>query len=245
MINIYYDFHIHSCLSPCGDMDMTPNNLVNMAKLLGHDAIALTDHNTARNCPAAAAVAEQLDMLFVPGMELCTSEEAHIVCLFPDVDSALAFSDEVEQRTPFFRNDPDKLGKQVIMDEDDEIIGEIEGSLLMASDISIDEVPALIGSYGGVAYPAHIDRDSYSVIASLGVFPEFSGYTACEITGAGDVAALTADNPCIGLMPKILSSDAHYLENMIERSASVELPERTAKCLIEAIKGNIEAVWRR
>ena len=85
------DLHIHSCLSPCGDEEMTPYNLVNMAKVMGLDILALTDHNSSLNCPAAARAAEEAGIAFVPGMELTTSEEVHVVCLFPDVDSALAF----------------------------------------------------------------------------------------------------------------------------------------------------------
>lgn len=245
MTRLYYDLHLHSCLSPCGDADMTPNNIVNMAQILGQDMIALTDHNTSKNCPACAKVAQEAGILFIPGMELCTCEEAHIVCLFPDVEAALAFSDEVELRTPFLKNDPAKLGEQNILDENDEKTGEIEGSLLMSSFIGIDDIFELADEFRGVAYPAHIDRDSFSVISSLGVFPEYSGFTACEITSKGDIEALTRDNPCIADMPKLLSSDAHYLENMNERGAYVELPERSAQCLIDAIRGKVNAVWSR
>lgn len=245
MIKLYYDMHIHSCLSPCGDADMTPNNIANMAAILGQDIIALTDHNTAKNCPAVAKVAESLGLLFVPGMELCTSEEAHIVCLFPDVESALAFSDEVEKNTPKFKNDPEKLGHQIIMNEDDEPIGELENSLIISSMISLDEAPGLARSFGGVAYPAHIDRHSFSVIASLGTFPEDSGYTACEITARGDAEAFAEKYPCIASMPKLLSSDAHYLDKMNEQGAFVELPERSVECLISALRGEVDAIWSR
>ena len=93
----YYDLHLHSCLSPCGDMDMTPNNLVNMAKLLGLDVIALTDHNTSLNCEAAMAVGREIGLLVIPGMELTTSEDIHAVCLFPDLEKALAWNDYVDK----------------------------------------------------------------------------------------------------------------------------------------------------
>ena len=90
-----YDFHIHSCLSPCGDDDMTPQNIANMAKIMGYDIIALTDHNTCLNCPALMKVGEEIGLTVIPGMELCTSEEVHIVCLFPSLDDALRFSEHV------------------------------------------------------------------------------------------------------------------------------------------------------
>ncbi len=100
----YYDLHLHSCLSPCGDMDMTPNNLVNMAKLLGLDVIALTDHNTSLNCEAAIKVGEEVGVLVIPGMELTTSEDIHAVCLFPTLEKALAFSQYVDENRIHIRN---------------------------------------------------------------------------------------------------------------------------------------------
>ena len=113
------DLHIHSCLSPCGDEEMTPYNLVNMAKVMGLDILALTDHNSSLNCPAAARAAEEAGIAFVPGMELTTSEEVHVVCLFPYVDSALAFSDYVAERLPKIKNRLDIFGEQLIMDDRD------------------------------------------------------------------------------------------------------------------------------
>lgn len=144
------DLHIHSCLSPCGDEEMTPYNLVNMAKVMGLDILALTDHNSSLNCPAAARAAEEAGIAFVPGMELTTSEEVHVVCLFPDVDSALAFSGYVAERLPKIKNRLDIFGEQLIMDDRDGILGREENLLSTASFISIGEVfrssPASAGS---------------------------------------------------------------------------------------------------
>lgn len=134
------DLHIHSCLSPCGDEEMTPYNLVNMAKVMGLDILALTDHNSSLNCPAAARAAEEAGIAFVPGMELTTSEEVHVVCLFPDVDSALAFSGYVAERLPKIKNRLDIFGEQLIMDDRDGILGREENLLSTASFISIGEV---------------------------------------------------------------------------------------------------------
>ena len=131
-----YDLHLHSCLSPCGDTDMTPNNLVNMAALLGCDIIALTDHNTCRNTPAAVKVGQATDVLVIPGMELCTAEEAHVVCLFETVEDALAFDKYVCAHIPKVPNRPEIFGEQWILNEDDEKIGEISELLITATDIS-------------------------------------------------------------------------------------------------------------
>ena len=114
MGEFWYDLHLHSCLSPCGSDDMTPNNLVHMAALLGYDIIALTDHNTARNTPAAVQV----------GMELTTAEEAHVVCLFPTPEQALAFEERIREDWLRFPNDASIFGNQWILDSGDEKIGE-------------------------------------------------------------------------------------------------------------------------
>ena len=118
-----YDFHNHSCLSPCGDGDMTPFNLVNMAKLLNLDVIALTDHNSALNCPAALKVGQAVGVTVIPGMELCTSEEVHVVCLFDELDGALSFSDYVHKTMPPVKNRADIFGEQIIVDENDNTTG--------------------------------------------------------------------------------------------------------------------------
>ena len=122
-MKINYDFHIHSCLSPCGDNDMTPQNIVNMAKIMGYDAIALTDHNTSRNCPAVMKVGEEVGITVIPGMDLCTAEEVHIVCLFPELQNALDFSDYVYSTLPPVKNRPSVFGDQLICNEQDEVIG--------------------------------------------------------------------------------------------------------------------------
>lgn len=245
MKRYYYDLHLHSCLSPCGSEDMTPNNIAGMAELLEQDIIALTDHNSVRNCEATAAACEMHGILFVPGMELCTCEEAHIVCLLPDLSAAERLERRVWETAPRFPNDTEKLGHQQIMDARDRVIGEFEHSLTLGTAISIDEVFSLVNELGGVAYPAHIDRPSYSVISTLGVFPDWAGFTACEITKNGNEAELTEKYPCIAQMPHILSSDAHYLENMNERRAWAELPERSAECLIAALRGELGASFGR
>ncbi|MDI9489318.1 MAG: PHP domain-containing protein, partial [Bacillota bacterium] len=91
MLKLSYDLHIHSCLSPCSDEDMTPANIVNMAKLLGLDVIAVTDHNSCRNCPAVYNYAQKNNILVIPGMELCTMEEVHVLCFFEELENAMAF----------------------------------------------------------------------------------------------------------------------------------------------------------
>lgn len=221
-----YDFHLHSCLSPCGDNDMTPYNLVNMAKVMGLDAIALTDHNTSRNCPAAVKAGEEAGILVVPGMELCVSEEAHIVCLFGETAAALEFSRYVETCLPDIPNRPAIFGEQRLMDGEDRVTGLYEKLLLTAADISVEEVRMRVASYGGICYPAHIDRDSYSVISALGTFSEAWGFTAAELTRDADAEDYRTRYPALSGLQIVRSSDAHYLEDIGRAGGELE-----AKCL--------------
>lgn len=229
----FYDFHLHSCLSPCGDDDMTPYNLVNMAKILGMDIIALTDHNTCQNCKSAIEVGKQIGLTVVPGMELCTLEEAHVVCLFPDSDSAMSFSDYVIDGMPNVRNRPDIFGNQFIMDCEDGITGTQDKLLTLASNISISNVHDAVAEYGGICYPAHIDRSSFSVISNLGMITPDMKFSAVEMTDSADREKLNAEHPILNNAKIMSGSDAHYLENMKEAAHRIELSECTAKAVIE------------
>ena len=235
----YYDLHIHSCLSPCGDDEMTPYNLVNLAKIFGYDIIALTDHNSCLNCQSAIEVGEQIDITVVPGMELCTSEEIHAICLFPDINSAMSFSDYVSHHIPPIKNKEKIFGNQLIMDCRDNIIGKRETLLTTASDISIDSLPELIESYGGVCYPAHIDRSSYSIISSLGDLSEELKVNCFEMTLDADKQYYINKYPTLKNKLLLRSSDAHYLQNMVEPTQTIELEENTAKALINKLKGKL------
>jgi hypothetical protein len=244
-MKLFYDLHLHSCLSPCGDAEMTPNNLVNMAMLLGMDLIALTDHNSCKNCRAAVEVGKRAGLCVVPGMELCTSEEAHVVCLFPTVERAEQFGAFVEQRRMRVPNRPQIFGEQLVMNAEDEVIGQEGDLLITATQIGINDVLSAARRFEGTAYPAHIDKDSYSVLASLGDLPPEAGFCAAEVTAQGDVEALLARHPTLRGMLLPLDSDAHYLENMAEPRAWIDLPECSAPAVIAALDGRAAVPWGR
>lgn len=236
-MKLYYDLHIHSCLSPCGDNDMSPYNLVNMAKIFGYDIIALTDHNTCKNCGSAMKIGEKIGITVVPGMELCTSEEIHNVCLFPDLDKAMAFSDYIYGTLPPVKNREKIFGEQLIMDCEDGIIGKEEILLTTASSVSISELDELVKKYGGVSYPAHIDRNSYSIISSLGDFPYEVESRCFELTPKAKAEDYLEKYPATKGRLIIRSSDAHYLTDMREPEFMIDLPENSAGALIEYLKG--------
>ncbi len=243
-MRLYYDLHMHSCLSPCGDSDMTPNNIVNMARLVGLDLIALTDHNSCRNCPAILAAAQGTGLTVLPGMELCSAEEAHVVCLFPTLEAAQAFDDTVSPTLPPIPNRPEVFGEQLIMDGEDTIIGRLETLLVTASALSVDDIPALVRQYGGTAFPAHIDRPSYSVTAALGDIPPV-GFTAAEITASGDTDALCQQYPLLSGLPLLQNSDAHYLHQIAEAGPWLELPDKRPETVIAALDGRLAFGWAR
>lgn len=228
----YYDLHLHSCLSPCGDMDMTPNNLVNMAKLLGLDVIALTDHNTSLNCEAAMAVGDAVGVLVIPGMELTTSEDIHAVCLFPTLEKALAFSEYVDANRIKVKNKSEIYGEQIIMNEDDKAVGEIEHLLLPASFISIMDAYQKVKEFGGICYPAHIDRDSLSILSVLGEIDPCCGFKTAELADLSKLDALRQQHPILDAMNIVNCSDAHYLENMREAHNTLDLPGLTREAVL-------------
>ena len=243
MPRLFYDLHIHSCLSPCADEDMTPNNIVNMALLAGCDMIALTDHNSCKNCAAAIRAGERAGLAVLPGMELCTAEEAHVICLFPALADALDFQEIVAERSVFVPNRPDIFGRQTILDADDAPLGEEENLLLNAVRIGVNEVSAFVKSCRGAAFPAHVDRGSYSVISSLGAIPPEAGFAAAEFGDPGRLEELCRTNPELaGLLP-LFSSDAHTLERFAAPKAWLDLPEKTPDCLLRAVGGQIKAGW--
>lgn len=231
----FYDLHLHSCLSPCGDMDMTPNNITGMAKLLGLDVIALTDHNTCLNCEATIKAGKENGVLVIPGMELTTSEDIHAVCLFPTLERALDWNSYVDLNRIKVRNKPDIYGRQVIMNELDEETGEIEHLLLPATFISIMDAYKKAKEFGGICYPAHIDRDSLSILSVLGEIDPCCGFVTAELADRSKLDSLKAQHEILKTLNIATSSDAHYLENMRDAENTLELDELSAECLIKAL----------
>ncbi len=207
------DLHLHSALSPCADDDNTPNNLVGMASLNGLDVIALTDHNSCRNCRAAMRAGERMGVIVVPGMELTTAEEIHVVCLFPTADAAEAFGLFVEERMMKIPNRPEIFGRQRLMDEDDRETGELPWLLSAASEIGFEEVPAAVRTYGGVCMPAHVDRHANGVLAILGDLRADMGYVLGEVSRNAAKADYAARFPFLKFFQ---DSDAHFLWDVAE-----------------------------
>ncbi len=218
----YCDLHLHSCLSPCGDEVMTPGNIAGMARLKGLDLIAVTDHNTAQQLPAVEAACREMGVNLLPGLELNTREEVHLLAYFRTVSDATAFSDRIYPLLPDIPNMPDFFGRQVIMDQEDREIGLEPKLLISALDMDLDALTREIRAFHGLPVPAHINRGGNGILNALGFLPPGGDFAALEVAQG---------LPCPGDYSKwkiLNSSDAHRLEDIFERVFSLELPEPTA-----------------
>lgn len=220
---LYYDFHIHSALSPCGDVDMTPNNIVNMASLCGLDAIAVSDHNSVKNVKAVIEAGKRTGISVLPAMEVETEESVHILTLYPDINAAEEVAGIVYDALPDIKNRPEIFGEQLIMDSDDNITGIEEKLLISPCAISINKLFDIVKSVGGLFVPAHIDRHSYSILTTLGFMPQDLDIKMIEISkNTTDLPAYLESRPELKKYKVLRNSDAHYLDKISEKSAFLE-----------------------
>ena len=244
MNRYYYDLHVHSCLSPCGDDDSTPNNIAGMASLCGLNIVALTDHNSAKNCPAFFEASKRYGIVPVAGMELTTAEDIHVVCLFEFLEDALAFDEEIDGRRIKIKNREDIFGKQLIMNGMDEITGTEEFLLPNATTVSLDEVPALTEKFNGVCFPAHIDRQANGIVEILGTFPQKPEFNLFELNDRNKADEYIKK---YSLEEKLMvvSSDAHYLTSLRDENEFFELDDEPyssaiiRKKLFEKLRGKV------
>lgn len=224
-MKLYYDLHIHSCLSPCGDEDNTPNNIVNMALIKGLNVIALSDHNTCKNCPAAMAVGKQNGLVVLPAMELTTSEDIHVLCLFEKIEDAQRLEEHISRTRQRVRNRPEIFGRQLILNEKDEVIGEEEDLLIVSSGVSVEEVASLVSSLGGIAVPAHIDKQANGLIGVLGAFDFGLGFRMVECKTDTGID-----------LPRLCDSDAHTLWDIAEAEHFLQAETCSAHGVFAALK---------
>lgn len=234
-MKLFFDFHLHSCLSPCGGEEMTPGNIAGMCALAGLRAVALTDHNTCGNCAPFCRAAEALGLLALPGMELTTREEVHVVCLLPNLAAADAFGAAVYARLPALPNEVPIFGPQFFMDEGDNVLGEEPRMLAGATEIGVYEVRDLVARHGGVAYPAHIDRPSFSLLSNLGLWDPEMGFPLAEISHNCPPGFL-AGRPDLRGVFTLTGSDAHYLDQIMDPCQSIERPAPTAAAVLDWLR---------
>jgi PHP family Zn ribbon phosphoesterase len=231
----FYDFHIHSCLSPCGDDEMSPENIVAISNLIGLDVIAITDHNSAQNAPAIIeAASRQGSPLVVAGMEIESSEGVHFVFLFPSASLALDASKELESRMFGGSFSPEFYGRQLVMDSFDNTICEREDLLVTPTDLGIYDMKAFAEKYSAAFYPAHIDRSSNGILSVMGEIDTDMGFSTVELS---KYAAKEIEDKYIKKGYNIIkSSDAHFLHDISERENYLQLKNLSTTEIIEKLK---------
>ncbi len=229
------DFHIHSTLSPCASLDMSPRNIVRRAIETGLDIIAITDHNMVENALYAYEIGRKNNLIVLPGMELQTLEEIHLLVLFGDNEVALAFQKKIYAALPSVHNNIEFFGDQVVADENDEIVRFEDKLLLNSAQISLDDAITMIKSRGGLVIPSHIDSATYSIISQLGYVPENLPIDALEVR---DEANIPLMQPYIlnRSLPFVTFSDAHYVPDIGKKRTFLELEEPNFNGVTKALR---------
>ena len=217
-MRFYYDLHIHSDLSPCGNTEMTPNNIVNMAYIKGLNIISVTDHNSINNFPAIRFIGDKFGIEIIPGIEVTTKEEVHVLCYFRKFSDAQKFGNLIYESLPNISNNPHIFGEQNIYNDEDEIIGNLSKLLINASSYSIDEIFYIAKEYNGIAVPAHINKKSNSILGVLGFIPFNLKIDFIEV-----FQKATIDEKLIKKYRVLNNSDAHQLVDISESVNSLEL----------------------
>jgi len=229
------DLHIHSTLSPCGSLEMSPINIITKAKEVGLHVISITDHNMVENCLYANEIGKKLGITVLFGMELQTLEEIHLLAFFDTYNLALAFQEKIYSLLPDIQNDADYFGDQVVVNEENEIIRFENRLLLNSAQISITDATAWIKNHGGVAIPSHIDSPTFSIISQLGYIPVDLPFDALEVRNKEKATELL---PLIMRkdIPFVSFSDAHYLVDIGKRRIELDLEEPNCNEISGALK---------
>ena len=233
-----YDLHLHSCLSPCADNDMTVHNIAGMAYLNGLSLIALTDHNSTANCRAFLHACACRGISGIPGMELTTAEEIHVVALFRSLAAAEACGNDLRAYRTLIENRADIFGDQLILDDEDRVVGQERHLLSNATTLSYEEAFAFCRSYDAVVYPAHVDRQSNGVIGILGSIPPFPDFSCLECRD--DAVALQVSEETGHALLRLINSDAHVLWDISDDSITMTVPsadpkEPADRCFFETV----------
>lgn len=216
MKTLLADFHIHTLLSPCAEIEMTPHHIIMRAAQYGVDAVAITDHNASANAAAAVEAAKSYGVKVFPGMEVECREEAHIVVLFDTLEQLAAWQKIVDANMSGLKNNAERFGAQFIVDDDDNFIAEEERMLLGPLKLPAAEVIQKVNAMGGMAIAAHVDRPSYSLLMQLGFLPSDMGLAAAEISSAG-IRELKEQKLklALGGLNYVTDSDAHMMDSFI------------------------------
>lgn len=230
------DLHIHTVLSPCGDLEMSPRNIVAQAKARDIDIIAVADHNSTLHGPVIRKLAEPLGITVIFGAEVTTREEVHCLCLFETEIQRQKFQQYIDLNLPNIPNDPKSFGYQVVVNENDEILEEVEPLLINGLSVGISNVEQTVHNLGGLFIPAHIDRPRYSLISQLGFVPPDLVFDALEIFRKTSPADILSKYSYLKNPTLIKNSDAHFIDQVGEVFTTYLLENPTFSELAKALK---------
>lgn len=238
------DLHIHTCLSPCAGWEMTPTKIIKKSREEGLDIIAVCDHNSSKNAPSVMALGKKAGITVLPGLEICTREEVHLLAIFDALKQAAAM-DQVVYQGLTQKNTPEIFGYQVIADSRDLVLGEEEKLLIQASRLTVKEAVDHIHCLGGMAIASHIDRPSYSILSQLGFIPGDLGLNGIEITTRTFTHKQEQHFLDKTTIPCIVSSDAHRLEDIGRGATVFDITRPTVRAMISALeKGHTHHLLR-
>jgi len=207
------DLHIHSCLSPCGDWDMSPKKIIKKSREVGLDLIAICDHNTVENAGVAMREGARQGVRVLPGMEICSKEEVHILALFEKLDQALDMQSYVYANLPG-ENKPEVFGCQVVANENDEVLGENPRLLIGATRLGLHGIVEKTHELGGLSFCCHVDRPAYGIINQLGFIPADLALDGVEVSRRVKLADAYKTIAGIEKFSCITTSDAHFLADI-------------------------------
>jgi PHP family Zn ribbon phosphoesterase len=240
------DLHMHTCLSPCAELEMSPLSVVDLAVRKGIDIIAVTDHNSAENVMAVRKAAEHTSLTVLAGMEISSSEEAHILALFDDAESIITLQDIIYENLLPGENDEKMYGEQIVANEKDEILAFNKRLLIGSTILSAQEIVDTIHSLGGLSVASHVDKEAFSIISQLGFITEDMGFDALEMS-----PNITRENAeksfqMYNAFTWISSSDAHYPQDIGRRTTSFFMNEPTIREMAMAFKhiDGRKVVWK-
>jgi PHP family Zn ribbon phosphoesterase len=209
------ELHIHTIVSPCAGVEMIPPLIVQEAIARGIKLIAITDHNSTANVKAVQGAARNYELTVLPGMELQTREEVHLLCLFDTVDQMEAWQTLVNSRMPPLENNIEFFGEQFVVDETGEFIRRETQLLLTSANLSLQEAVAEVNKLDGLAVPAHVNRQAYSLIANLGFVPPDLPLAALEISRHITPTEARRKFPQLKNYPLLQNGDVHYLDDFL------------------------------
>lgn len=227
------DLHVHTCLSPCTDLNMSPQGILAAAVKAKIDILGICDHNSSENALAIMNAAKGTEIHVIPGMEVTSQEEVHVVALFDDVKNALKLQEHVYSRLPG-ENDEEAFGMQVIVNEKEEVLGFNEKLLIGATTLTLDHILELIHSLDGVSIASHVDREAFSIFGQLGFIPENLELDALEISPR--ISYAEAEKRYTTQYPLTCSSDAHYPEDIGKGFTCFLLKEGTVAEIRKALR---------